>query len=214
MALGERALGVATSFVDADKITHNSGGTAGFFGQTPIVQRADASQVAITDSTTGTSSDTLAAGAGIYQVSFPYDLADIADGDLVTDYVVGHKFKILSLKWTTTKAATTAAKDSDITMDIGSTAITTIAIALDSDDGTTDTLGGVTTIDATALNTGSATATISIVAASTVAFIEGSGVFTVEIQNMDTADAMASIADKWNELRTTLVNFGFITGAA
>ena len=211
---GERALGVATSFVDADKITHKSGGTVGFFGQAPIAQRADASQVAITDSTGGAVSDTLAVGAGIYQVSFPFDLADIADGDLVTDYVVGHKFKIISLKWKTTKAATTAAKDSDITMDIGSTAITSVAIALDSDDSTTDTLGGVTNIDSTALNTGSATDTISIVAASTVAFIEGSGVFTVEIQNMDTADAMASISDKWNELRATLVNFGFITGAA
>ena len=127
-------------------------------------------------------------------------LKDIADGDLITNLIIGLKFKIISLKWATTFAATTGSKDSDITVEIGATPVTNIAIALDSDDSTTDTLGVVTTSDADAANTGSGTATVSIIAASTVAFSEGSGVFLLEVQNMDTADAFASLRDKIEEI--------------
>lgn len=154
----------------------------------------------ITDNTTGAGTDTLAIGVGIYEIAFPYLLKDIADGDLITNLIIGHKFKIISLKWVTTFAATTGSKDSDITVEIGATTVTGIAIALDSDDSTTDTLGVVTTSDADAANTGSATATVSIIAASTVAFTEGSGVFLLEVQNMDAADAFASLRDKIQEI--------------
>lgn len=40
-----RALGVLMSDLnDVDNFTHNSGGTAGFYGTTPIIQRAAAAQ--------------------------------------------------------------------------------------------------------------------------------------------------------------------------
>ena len=149
-------------------------------------------QPSMVDSSGGTASNTVAVGVGIYQLAFPYLLPSIADGDLLTDYIVGHKFKILSLKWVTTAAASTGAKGSTITLEIGATGVTGIAIVLDSDDSTTNALGGVTTDDGTALNVGSSTATISIIAGSTTTFSEGSGVFIVEIQNMDTADAFAT----------------------
>ena len=38
MALQEKTLGVATTFVVADKLTHQSGGEAGFYGTTPIAR--------------------------------------------------------------------------------------------------------------------------------------------------------------------------------
>lgn len=182
-------------------------------GSTPIIQRTDASQVAITDSTTGTASDTLAAGAGTYLLAFPMALKEITDGDFLTDYTIGHKFKLLSFAYVADVEETTGSKLSTLTLEIGSTATTGGSLAMTSAKGTpTGKVSAATAI--TALNTGSATDTISIIGASTTAFVEGSGSLIIEVQNMDTADALASIADKWNEIRTTLVNYGLISGAA
>lgn len=51
-----RALGVLMSdLIDIDKIQHNSGGTAGFYGTTPITQRSLAAQAT---SLVGTASST------------------------------------------------------------------------------------------------------------------------------------------------------------
>ena len=108
---------------------------------------------------------------------------------------------------------TTAAKLSTLNMEIGTTNTTGGAIALTSANCTpAGVLVAGTAI--TAANTGSSSDTISIEAASTTTFIEGDGYMLIKLQNMDTTDALASIADKWNELRTTLVNYGLITGAA
>jgi hypothetical protein len=40
----EETFGVATSHVKADVLQHRTGGTAGFYGTTPITQRAGAAQ--------------------------------------------------------------------------------------------------------------------------------------------------------------------------
>lgn len=53
----ERTLGVATSFVDADKIAHKSGGTLGFFGTTPISQETVAATTTTTATTTALQTD-------------------------------------------------------------------------------------------------------------------------------------------------------------
>lgn len=49
----EESFGVATSFVKADVLQHRSGGTAGFFGTTPITQPS------VTWPNTGTATTTL-----------------------------------------------------------------------------------------------------------------------------------------------------------
>ena len=214
MALQERMLGVASSFVDADKITHKSSGELGFFGTTPITQRADASQVAITDSTTGTVADTFAAGVGVETIIIPVPLlATLADGDILTTYTPGYKFKLLSISFAVHTAVTTASKASSLNIEIGTTNTTGGVVALTSANCTP--IGVLVAGSAiTAANTGGASDTISIEAASTTTFIEGGGYILIKLQNMDTADAFASLADKWNEVRTALVNYGLITGAA
>jgi hypothetical protein len=47
-----RALGVATSNIDADVIAHTTGGTAGFYGTTPISQETVAATTTTTATTT------------------------------------------------------------------------------------------------------------------------------------------------------------------
>lgn len=150
---------------------------------------------ALTDSTTGTASQTLAAGVGVSQVSFPVTLASIADGDVVTTYTPGYKFKILAFDFITDVPVTTAAKASTINVEIGTTNTTGGVISLTSA-ACTPQGAEVAGTAITAANTGTSTDTISIEAASTTAFVEGTGSFVLTIQNMDTADAIASIADE------------------
>lgn len=184
-----------------------------FHGATPIVQQADASQVAITDNSTGTVGDTIAAGAGVYTLNFPMALKEITDGDFLTDYTIGHKFKLLSFGYVADVESSTSSKASTITLEIGATGTTGGSLALTT--ALTDTTGKVTAATAiTALNTGSSSATISIIGASTTAFAEGSGSLQILVQNMDTADAIASLADKWNELRSVIATIGLMSGAA
>ena len=151
----------------------------------------------VTDSTTGTASTTLAAGVGVYNMTIP--LTSLATGlstsaiDLMTGIVVGHKFKILDFYFVTTVAGTGSGASQVFNLEIGTTNVTggvlTVTLASTSD------IGEVTTSTAiTAANTGSADATLSIeMAASGTVFTAGAGYFVIRIQNMDTADAFASL---------------------
>ncbi len=217
MALQERALGVSTSFIDADKITMSSNAEFGMAGSTPISQRSDASQVAITDSTGGTVADTLTATVGISTMHFPFEFVTSTSAiDVVTAFVPGYKFKILDWAWIDGGTDLVGASGSRVAnMEIGSVDVGTSASTCTVVQAST---GSGRRIDGTAVsgaNTGSASDTFSIeIASGGTTITAGNGAFHVVIQNMDTADALASISDKWNELRTTLVNFGFISGEA
>ena len=185
----------------------------GFYGTTPVAQQTDASQVAFTDSTTGTVADTLAAGVGVTTVAIPITLANVADGDILTAYTPGYKFKVLSVDFAVGVPVTTADKLSTLNVEIGTTNLTGGAVALTSANCTP--LGAVVAGSAvTGANTGGASDTISVEASSTTAFAEGDGYLLLSIQNMDTADAFASIADKWNEVRSVMVTLGLMSGAA
>jgi hypothetical protein len=105
-------------------------------------------------------------------------LATIADGDLLTNFTPGFAGKIVGLSASVTKAATTAAKASTLNLEIGTTNLTGGSLALTSANMTP--LGAV--VDATAItaaNVFTATDTISIEAASTTAFVEGSITITI-----------------------------------
>jgi hypothetical protein len=184
------------------------------YDATPVARRADASQVAITDNSTGTVGNTIAAGVGVSTLFFAVTLPTGGTSaiDLVTAFTPGYKFKILAWGYHEAVAATGSGGSRVYNMEIGTT-----------DVGTTPSTVTITTavgrqIAGTAVsgaNTGSASDTISIeVAASGTTHDAGSGAFWIRIQNMDTADAVASLADKSNEWRAALTAFGIITGAA
>ena len=200
----------------------------GFFGlATPIVQPASANQTAVTDNSggavtdatavavttnaattdnsTGAAGNTVAAGAGVHTISIPIELSTVTDGDVLTTYTPGYKFKVLSVDFATTTVASTPAKATTLNLEIGTTNLTGGAVALTS--ANQATLGTVTAGTAvTGNNTGSASDTISIEGSSTTAFGEGAGLLLIKIQNMDTADAIASFAAKLNTISTAITN--------
>lgn len=165
---------------------------------------------AITDNTTGSASTTLAAGVGVYNLTLPApaNLSTLSTGgvDVATGIVLGHKFKILQWEFITTVAGTGSGASLVFNLEIGTTDVGTVPSTC------TVTLAGTSDIGertaATAVsgaNTGTATDAISLeVAGGGTAFTAGSGYFLVEVQNMDTADAIASIAAEYNELLTNL----------
>lgn len=160
----------------------------------------------LTDSTTGTASDTLAATAGIVTVAIPIQLASMttAAADLLTNYTPGYAFELLSLEFATTKLGTGASASQVLNLEIGSTNVTGGVLTLLLAD--TDTLGKKTAATAiTAANTGASNATISIeVAASGTVFTAGEGVLLLKLRNMDTVNAISSLADKINDILDAL----------
>lgn len=160
-------------------------------GTTWSIARFVKGSVPFTDNSTGTAGTTIAAGVGTYTVAFYIEAASIANGDLLTEYVPGHKFKVLKFDARCAKAVTTGAKAATLNLEIETTNVTGGAIALSG----TYAIGAAQAGSAiTAANTGSATEKLSIEAASVTAFVEGAFWLIVSIQNMDTADAIASLA--------------------
>lgn len=163
---------------------------------------------ALTDNSTGTASDTIAAGVGVSTITIP--LTSLATGlstlaiDLLTQYTPGYAFKLLTFDFVTTIAGTGAGASQTFNLEIGATNVTggVLNVTLASTAG----IGTVTSGSAiTALNTGSAADTISIeMAAGGTVFTAGSGYFVLKVQNMDTASAVASLADHINDLIASL----------
>lgn len=161
---------------------------------------------ALTDSTTGTASATLAATVGIQTVAIPLQLAAMttAAADLITAYTPGYAFELLSLEFVTTTLGTGASASQVLNLEIGTTNVTGGVLTLLLAD--TDTLGKKTAATAiTAANTGSASATISLeVAASGTVFTAGAGIALLKLRNMDTVNAVASLAATVNEIITAV----------
>lgn len=115
----------------------------------------------------------------VYQThSFYFDMAEIADGDLVTAFTPGYAGTIEKVYWVQETAVTTASKASSLNVEIGTTDTTGGVVALTS--AACTPLGVVVAGSAiTAANTFAATDTISVEAASTTTFIEGAGTFFI-----------------------------------
>lgn len=162
----------------------------------------------ITDNSTGTASNTIAAGAGVGTITIP--LTSLATGlgalaiDLLTGYVLGYRFKILSFDFVATIVGAGAGASQIFNIEIGATNLTggvlTVTLA------STDTIGEVTAGTAvTAANVGTAADAISIeMAAGGTVFTSGSGYFLIRVQNMDQADSIASLSDHVNSLIASL----------
>lgn len=156
-----------------------------------------------TDNTGGSASNTLTATTGVYDVSFPVTIvAGTAAADYLTNIVLGHKFKILAWYWVTSVAVAGASGSRVFNMEINTTDVGTVASTCTVTTASNATIGSLATGTAVSgANTGSATDTFSIeVASGGTTITGGSGYFVVRIQNMDTADSVASIADKINDI--------------
>lgn len=150
------------------------------------------------DNSTGTPSNTIAAGVGVHL--FVHPLTSLVTGlgvlaiDLLTAYVPGFRFKLLAFDFVTTVAGTGDAASQTFNLEIGTTNVTggVLNVTLAS----TAAIGQVTSGSAiTAANVGSASDGLSIeMAAAGTAFTAGAGYFVIRIQNMDSADGFASLA--------------------
>jgi hypothetical protein len=157
----------------------------------------------LTDSTTGTAGTSLAAGAGVHTVSLPVTLANVASGDVLTNYTPGYAFKVLATHFAVTTAVTTASKAATLNLEIGTTDVTGGSVALTSANCTP--LGAVVAgSSVTAANTGTSSDTISVEASGVTAFAEGAGVLLIRLQNMDTANAVASVNASVNKVLDSL----------
>lgn len=162
----------------------------------------------LTDNSTGTASDTIAAGVGVFTLAFPITLASMttAAADLLTNYVLGFAFKILSVSFVTTTIGAGAGASQVLNLEIGTTNVTGGVVTLT--EAATDTLGELTAGTAiTANNVGTASDTLSIeVATGGTVFTAGNGALLLKIQNMDQANSIASLAAKINALITAVTN--------
>ena len=127
-----------------------------------------------------------------------------AAAELMTNYTLGYKFKILSLAFITTTISTGTAASMTLTLKITATGVTGGSLNLTL--AGTNTLGKLTSATGiTALITGSATDTLSIeVTAGGTVFTAGAGKLLITVQNMDTAGAVASLAADINTLIAAL----------
>lgn len=179
--------------------TINAGAGVSPAGEKPAL--AASLPTAFTDNSGGTQSNTIAAGVGVYELTFPIDAATIANGDLLTNYVPGHAFKILKVDAICNKAVTTGAKAATINMEINTTNLTGGVVSLS---GTYSLGGQINGSVVSANNTGTASDSFSIEASGVTTFVEGSFVFVVSIANQDTVNALASLAKHTNDLITSL----------
>jgi hypothetical protein len=182
-----------------DKITLHAANAA-------VIDPADLIQMApivsLTDSSGGTGSDTIAATAGIVTVAIPVNLVSLTTSaaDLMTNYVPGYAFELLSFEFITTKLGTGASASQVINAEIGSTNVTggvlTVLLA------DTDTLGKKKAATAvTAANVGTAADTLSFeVAAAGTVFTAGEGYILAKLRNLDTVNAIKSHSDKIEEI--------------
>lgn len=162
-----------------------------------------AAVAALTDNTVGTASDTIAAGVGITDWMFYVSLPDVTNADLIGAFTPGYAFKVLKLDFLHEKAVTTGGKAATLTPKINGSAITGGVLALSG----TYAAGAVTAASAvTPANEGTNAQTFSITASGVTTFTEGNGIIRVRVQNTDSVNAIASLADKINDIRTALIS--------
>ena len=155
----------------------------------------------ITDNSTGTSGTAVAGTVGIEHVGYSILAVDIVTGTIMSGVQPGYAFKILSFDARCNDQVTTAGRSSNLNLSINGVALTGGVIGLSG----TYTIGQAQPGSAiTGGATGNAGDSISIVANTVTAFAQGSFMLYITIQNMDTANAFASILNRLNALITGL----------
>lgn len=159
---------------------------------------------ALTDNSTGTPGATIAAGVGVQQFFFTHTFIGGTSGiDVLTTFTPGFKFKILSVVAATSVLLVGGGGSRVFNLEIDTTDVTGGVVTVPIANAAVGVVTAGTAI--TALNTGSAAQTISIeLQAGGTAFTAGMVTFCLTVQNMDTADAIASLITKANLIRTNL----------
>lgn len=130
-----------------------------------------------------------AARAAIQQHCITLNLADIANGDVLTGYVPGFNGKILATHAFAAKAATTAAKAASLNWEIGTTDTTGGVLALTSANMTPQ--GAKVDASAiTAANVFTNTDALSLEASGVTAFVEGVVHVVTLLENTDLLNAL------------------------
>ena len=126
-----------------------------------------------------TCANVLGASVNYGHWSFFFDMADIADGDLVSIFVPAFAGTITKIWWIQGDPVTTASKGSTINVEIGTTNLTGGVLTLTS--AACTPLGKMIAATAvTANNVFNNTDTISVEASSTTTFIEGEGTLVIQ----------------------------------
>lgn len=133
---------------------------------------------------------TSGAGTGRFvTLAFPFLNASISAADIVVDYTVPFPFKLVEIKSICTAAVTTGSKAATITPKIDGTAVTGCSLAMTSANQTP--IGAVLSSTATDVTAGgnniayTAGSKLKLTGSSVTAFVEGSTVFHVTLQNLD-----------------------------
>lgn len=114
-------------------------------------------------------------------LSFPITMSNIANGDLVTTYPMRKGGRIVAWRWVQEVPVTTASKLSTLNLEIGTTNLTGGTISLTS--AACTPRGKI--IESAAITAGNgfnAGDTISVEAASTTAFVEGTGSICIDVE--------------------------------
>lgn len=157
----------------------------------------------LANNTTGTAQSSLAAGVGVYSLTFPITVASgTSAADYVTAFTIGHAFKILSWYWITATAITGTSASRVFNLTIGSTPVGTVTSTCTVTIATEATIGVVKAATAVSgANTGTAASTLSVkVASGGTSITGGTGSFVITIQNMDDANAAASLNNSINQI--------------
>jgi len=178
----------------------SSGATVSPSGVEPAL--ATPLPTALTDNSTGSASNTIAAGVGQFTHSVYFRAAAITGNVLLYTYTPGFAFKILKISSSVVDAITTGAKAATLTTAINGTPTTGGIVIMSG----TYALGAEQASSAaiTAANTGTNAQAITVTASSVTAFSEGGFMLHFEIQNMDSANAIASLATHVNDLIASL----------
>lgn len=144
----------------------------------------------------------VATGAGQFTLSVHFRAAAITGNVLLFTYTPGYKFKIIRISAAIVDAITTGAKAATLTTAIAGVPTTGGIVAL----AGAYALGveQASSAAVTALNTGTNANAITVTASAVTAFIEGGFMLNIELQNMDTADAVASLGKHITDLITSL----------
>jgi hypothetical protein len=160
-----------------------------------------------TDSTGGSASSTLAATVGVYVLDIPWNFVTSTSAiDVLSNILLGHRFKILSWQWTDGGTVLVGASGSRVAnMEINTTDVGTVVSTVTVVQAGTATGRRIAGTAVSGAATGASTDTFSIeIAAGGTDITAGNGSFHVVIQNLDDADAFASFAAKYAFLTALL----------
>lgn len=149
----------------------------------------------INDSSAGTDTGIIETGVGVSTLVFYIEAASLANGDVLTNYLPGYKFQILSFDARCATPVTTGAKAATLNLEITATDVTGGVISLA---GTYAQGAAQAGTPITSNFSGASSSVISIEASGVTTFMEGAFWLIIRIKNMDVADAFTVTAQRIN----------------